>query len=214
MAHHVGQALLGDAVDHELDLGAHGDAVELELALDAQAVVGGRRGAQRAQRALQAEVVEHLGAQLAGDAAHVVEAAAHGLAGRGELRRVGLAGPLRRVLELEHDAGEDLADLVVQLARDPLALGLLGQQRLAPALAPLALEPVEHVVEGRRSARRRRCRCRGWRAAGRAAAARRSASSRSAGAAGAMTSRSSSMLRTTETTKPAIRITAWVSVTG
>ena len=43
----------------------------------------------------------------------------------------------------------DLAHLVVQLARDPLALGLLGQQGLAPALAPLALEPVEHVVEGR-----------------------------------------------------------------
>ena len=31
---------------------------------------------------------------------------------------------------------------------------------------------------------------------------------------GAMTSRSSSMLRTTEPTKPTTRITAWVSVTG
>ena len=94
VAHHVGQALLGDAVDHELDLGAHG-VLELELALDAHAVVGRRRGAQRAQGALQAEVVEHLGAQLAGDAAHVVEAAAHGLAGRGELGRVVLAGAAR-----------------------------------------------------------------------------------------------------------------------
>ena len=92
--------------------------------------MGRRRGAQRAQRALQAEVVEHLGAQLAGDAAHVVEAVAHGLAGRDELGGVVLAGARGRVLELEHDAGEDLADLVVQLARDPLALGLLG--RAAP----------------------------------------------------------------------------------
>ena len=50
-------------------------------------------------------------------------------------------------LELEHDAGERLSDLVVQLAREPHALVLLGGQRAAPARAPLVLEPVEHRVE-------------------------------------------------------------------
>ena len=148
VAHDVGQALLGDPVDHELDFVAH-RVLELELALDVEVVVGRGRGAQRAQRALQAEVVEHLGAQLASDAAHVVEAAAHGFAGGRELRRVVLAGAAGRVLELEDDAGEDLADLVVELARDPLALGLLREERFAPALAALVLEPVQHVVEGR-----------------------------------------------------------------
>ena len=49
--------------------------------------------------------------------------------------------------DLQHHAGERLADLVVQLTRDPLALGLLDRQRLASAVTALGLEPVEHVVE-------------------------------------------------------------------
>ena len=49
--------------------------------------------------------------------------------------------------DLEHHAGERLADLVVQLARDPPPLGLLHQQRQPRALAALGLEPVEHLVE-------------------------------------------------------------------
>ena len=51
------------------------------------------------------------------------------------------------VLELEHDAGQRLPDLVVQLARHPAPLLLLGVERAAAAVAALALEPVEHVVE-------------------------------------------------------------------
>ena len=50
-------------------------------------------------------------------------------------------------LELQHHAGQRLADLVVQLARHPPALLLLGVERAARAVAALALEPVEHVVE-------------------------------------------------------------------
>jgi hypothetical protein len=38
----------------------------------------------------------------------------------------------------------------VQFARDPLALLLLGRQRAAAALAALALEAPEHLVERRR----------------------------------------------------------------
>ena len=40
-----------------------------------------------------------------------------------------------------------LSDLVVQLARDPLSLGLLHHQRAVRAVAPLGLQAIEHVVE-------------------------------------------------------------------
>ena len=53
----------------------------------------------------------------------------------------------RQPLDLQHHAGERLADLVVQLARDAPPLGLLDQQRPPGALAALGLQPVEHVVE-------------------------------------------------------------------
>ena len=36
----------------------------------------------------------------------------------------------------------------MEVARDPQPLGLLGRERAAAALAPLRLEPVEHLVEG------------------------------------------------------------------
>ena len=52
-----------------------------------------------------------------------------------------------QALDLEHHAGQRLADLVVELARDPLPLALLHEQRAARALAPLGLQAVEHLVE-------------------------------------------------------------------
>ena len=149
VAHHVGQALLGDAVDHELDLRAHGARRARARARRAgsrgpppRCTASAGRSAGRGRRAPRGAARGRCGARRRGCGARP----------RGP-RRAGRRRPRRprgRVLELEHDAGEDLADLVVQLARDPLALGLLGEQRLTPALAPLALEPVEHVVEGRR----------------------------------------------------------------
>ena len=51
-------------------------------------------------------------------------------------------------LELQHDAGEGLADLVVQLACEPHALVLLGGKRAATARVSLVLEAIEHRVEG------------------------------------------------------------------
>ena len=90
---------------------------------------------RRAQRALQAQVVERL------------EAAARGRCGE---RRRGCGAPPRGpgVLQPEHHAGEHLAHLVVQLARNPPAHLLLGGHHPAPTLAALVLQPVEHVVEG------------------------------------------------------------------
>jgi hypothetical protein len=40
------------------------------------------------------------------------------------------------------------ADLVVELACDPLALGFLRHERFARALPPFVLKPIEHLVEG------------------------------------------------------------------
>jgi hypothetical protein len=89
----------------------------------------------RERSALQSQLVERLRPQLPGDAANVVKAVAHRLAGLG-------------VLQPEHHAGENLAHLVVQLARNPAAHLLLGGHHPAPALAALVLQAVEHVVEG------------------------------------------------------------------
>ena len=80
---------------------------------------------------------------------------AGGLAQLVELVAQLLGDRRREALDLQHHAGERLADLVVQLARDPPALVLLDEQRLTRALAPLGLEPVEHVVERHARARRR-----------------------------------------------------------
>ena len=55
---------------------------------------------------------------------------------------------LLKSLELQHHAGQGLADLVVQLARQPPALVLLGHQGSPAARPPLVLEAVEHRVEG------------------------------------------------------------------
>ena len=49
---------------------------------------------------------------------------------------------------MQEHAGQHLADLVVQVAGDPDALGLLCGEHPPTALLALALEPVEHPVEG------------------------------------------------------------------
>ena len=51
-------------------------------------------------------------------------------------------------VQLQQDAGQHLADLVVQVAGDADALGLLRGEHAPAAFLPLALEPVEHAVEG------------------------------------------------------------------
>ena len=53
-------------------------------------------------------------------------------------------------VEVQQDAGQDLADLVVEVAGDADPLGLLRGEDAPAALLPLALEPVEHAVEGDR----------------------------------------------------------------
>ena len=62
--------------------------------------------------------------------------------------QVGRRAPVD-LLQGEDDAGQRLADLVVQLAGDAQPLGLGGRERAAGAALALGLEAVEHVVEGR-----------------------------------------------------------------
>jgi hypothetical protein len=83
VAHYVGEALLGNPVDHELELGADLGAPEVQYALHAQPLVTRGLRAEFAQRALEPQVFKRLGPQLAGDAAHVLEAAPDCLAGAG-----------------------------------------------------------------------------------------------------------------------------------
>jgi hypothetical protein len=146
---HVGQRLLGHAVDDELGLRREVGQARLDVDGDLQARVLGHALAQHVQGAGQPEVVERLGTQHAGDAADLLEAAARGLLGLQDLR----AGRVGRVLggaaELEHHAGERLPDAVVELLGHPQALALLGLQRPPHALAALGLQAVEHLVERR-----------------------------------------------------------------
>lgn len=57
-------------------------------------------------------------------------------------------GAAAGLVEEQEDAGEDLSELVVELARDPQALGLLCGEGSPRALAPLVLQAIEHGVEG------------------------------------------------------------------
>ena len=115
------QTLLGDAVDGQVLLGLQPRQVVGERLPHARArAVGDLRG-ERDERRAQPELVQRLRPQPAGDLAHVLHAAPRRL-----LRLADAGVQLRRRpalerLELEHDAGQRLADLVVQLAGEPAA---------------------------------------------------------------------------------------------
>ena len=146
MAGDVGQRLLRDAVDDELDLGRHIDVLR-QPAQHGDAGVALEPARQRGERAVQAELLQRVGAQPARDPPHLLGAVTRGLAQLLELVAQLLGDARGEPFDLQHHAGQRLADLVVQLARDPPALGLLDRQRLARAVTALGLEPVEHVVE-------------------------------------------------------------------
>ena len=108
--------------------------------------------------------------------------------------------------ELQHDAGERLADAVVELLRDAQPLALLGGQRAADAVAPLGLEAVEHVVERGGELRGLRVAAARPRAGGPARAGRSCARTRSARAAARARARSSSRLTPSISARPPAKI--------
>ena len=148
MAGDVGQRLLGDAVEHELVVAAELRQAGLDVDVDVELGVLGDALAEHEQRARQPEVVERLRPQPAGDPAHLLEAAARGLLRLQDARRGhGVGHVAGDAAELQHDAGQRLADAVVELLRDPQPLALLRRERAADAVAPLGLEALEHLVE-------------------------------------------------------------------
>ena len=98
VAEGVGEALLGDPVDDELDVRRQRRQLPLELAPDAKAALGVDPRAERDQRVDEAEVVERLRTQLARDAAHLVQAVTDGVGhaaqGLRRQRRVAVRRPL------------------------------------------------------------------------------------------------------------------------
>ena len=147
MACDVRQALLRDAEDRQLLLARECRQAGCKKWSDAKPGSVGHLRSQRDQRAAQPELVESLRAQAARDLAHVLHAGPSALL---YLHDRLLKCRRRRALEslqLQHDAGKGLADLVVQLAREPSTFALLGRQCAAAARAPLVLEAIEHRVE-------------------------------------------------------------------
>src|SRR5688572_25829930 len=106
------------------------------------------RCGERRERALEAQILERLGPQPARDAADLLRAVTCGLAQLVELIAELVGDRGGQTLDLKHHAGQRLADLVVELARDPTPLALLHEQRATCTVAPLELQPVEHLVEG------------------------------------------------------------------
>ena len=150
MACDVGQRLLRHAIDNQLGL-----RIELgELLVDrlghAQPRRLGEAVAQHRQGADESEVVERLGAELERDPADVLEARANAFLDDRDLvveRRLH-AGP--DPSEAEQDRRQLLPDLVMQLLRDPQPFGLLAREHTPGGIAPLGLEPGEHLVDGER----------------------------------------------------------------
>ena len=147
MSGDVGERLLRDAVEDQLLLIRQRQA-RLQRAFHPDAGLVVKRRRQCRQGAGQPEVFECLGAQPSHDPADVLGAAARGLPQLVELVAQLLGDLRRQPFDLQHDAGQGLADLVVELAGDAPALTLLDHQRPPDALAPLGLQPVEHLVEG------------------------------------------------------------------
>ena len=93
-------------------------------------------------------VVEGSGTELARELEQLLHRLVREPLRLGELGPQARRGDLRERLEPQQDRGERLVDLVVEVARDALALLLLGAQ-LQPARAPpLSLDALEQLGEG------------------------------------------------------------------
>ena len=143
----VGQALLGDAVDHELLLG--GQRRDVAAAAEAR----------RRRRSLG-----EVGTWVRRAGSSPWSSSAVGRSSRARCRSSSIAcvasvlvvsSSRRSVggascvggLEAQQDRRQRLVDLVVEVLRDPLALLLLRAKHAVCGLAALGLEPVEHAVE-------------------------------------------------------------------
>jgi hypothetical protein len=142
----VGEGLLGNAINDEFLL-LRQRKPRVEMSADVELRLLGDPSGQRAERALETEVLKRLRSQPTGDPANVLGASAGRFAQLFQLLPEVVGDRCRQALDLKHDSGEGLADLVVQLARNPASLGLLHHEGAIHAVASFRLESVEHVIE-------------------------------------------------------------------
>ena len=103
-----------------------------------------REGGERAEQAELLQGVRAAAGERSGD---LLGAVPCGLAQLLELIAQLVRDTGGEPFDLQHHPGQRLADFVVQLRGDPLALRLLDRQGLPGAVTALGLQPVEHVVE-------------------------------------------------------------------
>nr|WP_232075726.1 hypothetical protein [Phytohabitans suffuscus] len=147
MAGGVGHRLLGDPVDDQLGLLVQPGQVAVEVLPHGHAAVLGGLGGQGAQRADQAQLLQHPRAQPPGDTPDLVEAVAGGLLHLVQLVAQRLGCLVGDPLQLQDHGGQRLADLVVQLLGDAAPLPLLRREGAGGTRGALGLEAVEHRVE-------------------------------------------------------------------
>jgi hypothetical protein len=143
----VREALLGDAVDHQLGVGVQVRDLGGQVATDRQPRVLAESFGEGDQGAVQAKIVEDLRAQVADHRADLVAQCPRGLLNVTEGGRDARRGVASSVVEFEHQGRHALADLVVKLAREADALLLLRRQHAATAFAPLDLQALDHRVK-------------------------------------------------------------------
>ena len=152
MLRHVGECLLGHAVDR----GLHHLGQLVGLALGVQPHLDPRARGEalelRLHRGQQPVVVERRGPQLAGEVEQLLHRLVHQLLELGHLRSALRRGVLGERLEAQQDRGEGLVDLVVQVARQATALLLLGAHRELARAPALLLDALEQALEGVREA--------------------------------------------------------------
>jgi hypothetical protein len=126
MARDVGQRLLHDPIRgrlHSLGEAAPFEPLLLEVHLDA--ALGMDALHQPRHRGPQPELVEHRRAQVEGEVANLADEVVKQRLGFGEPGAHDVGGTAGRNAEHQADAGQELADFVVQLARHSAALALL-----------------------------------------------------------------------------------------
>src|SRR6266511_1756922 len=143
------QALLHDPIQRQLHVTVKFQQLRREPALHLDARARGKRPRQRPQRAHQPQMLQQLRPQLLRDTADLLKAAPDRLLGVSKLPPAFRHDRILQPRQQHQHPGHGLPDLVVQLAGDPLAFGLLRRHRPTAALAPLRLQPLQHLVERR-----------------------------------------------------------------
>ena len=144
MLHDVRQRLLHDPVQRRFDLAGQSPLSETVLEIDRDPGLLGERLGQALERRHEPEVVERLRSQLDRELANVVQRRHDVLAQLGH-RRVQLVpvDHLVEHLQPQHDRGQRLARLVVQLPGEPPALDLLRVDDPPQRIARDALRQID-----------------------------------------------------------------------